>query len=176
MTESVAEPLPPPLAVEKLADKHLLSDFDCGKPPLNDWLKRFALQNQRMDSSRTYVVHRNSVVVGYYSLTAGSIEKQHAPTRIGKGMPDYPIGVIVIARLARDHRAHRTGLGAALMKDALARCASAADIIGARAVFVHAIDAEARSFYEHFNFERCPENAMHLMLLMKDLRANLRQQ
>ena len=168
--------MPPPLAVEKLSDKHVVSDFDCGKPPLNDWLKRFALQNQRMDSSRTYVVHRNSVVVGYYSLTAGSIEKQQAPTRIGKGMPDYPIGVIVIARLAKDHRAHGTGLGAALMKDALARCASAADIIGARAVFVHAIDGDARSFYEHFNFERCPESAMHPMLLMKDLRANLRQQ
>lgn len=176
MTESVVHPLPSPLAVQKLTDKHVLSDFDCGKPSLNDWLKRFALQNQRMDSSQTYVVHRNSVGVGYYSLTAGSIEKQRAPTRIGKGMPDYPIGVIVIARLARDHREQGTGMGAALMKDALARCASAADTIGARAVLVHAIDAEARSFYEHFNFERCPENAMHLMLLMKDLRANLRQQ
>ena len=172
----MAQSLPEPLVVEKLTDKHVLSEFDCGKPPLNDWLKRFALQNQRMDSSRTYIVHRSSVAVGYYSLTAGSIEKQRAPTRIGKGMPDYPIGVIVIVRLATDHRAHGTGLGAALMKDALTRCASAADIIGARAVFVHAIDAEARSFYEHFNFERCPENVMHLILLMKDLRANLRQQ
>jgi hypothetical protein len=38
------------------------------------------------------------------------------------------------------------------------------------------IDADARSFYERFDFERCPENAMHLMLLMKDLRVNLRQQ
>src|SRR5260370_6061306 len=129
-----------------------------------------------MNYAITQVVDKIQGVVGYYSLAYGSIEKQQARTRIGKGMPDYPNGVIVIARLAKDHRAHGTGLGAALMKDALARCASAADIIGARAVFVHAIDADARSFYEHFNFERCPESAMHPMLLMKDLRANLRQQ
>jgi GNAT superfamily N-acetyltransferase len=45
------------------------------------------------------------------------------------------------------------GLGQALLKDALPRASQAADIISAGAVLVHAIDEEAKAFYEHFGFE-----------------------
>jgi len=62
-------------------------------------------------------------------------------------------------------------VGKALLKDALLRIVSAADTIGARAVLVHAIDEEARRFYERFDFERSPVDEFELMLLMKDLRA-----
>jgi GNAT superfamily N-acetyltransferase len=157
--------------VEKLSESHVLDQFDCGKHPLTDWLKRHALKNQKLDSSQTYVVHKDSIVIGYYTLTTGSIEKKRTTTRVQEGMPRYPIGVIILARLAVDRRAQKAGLGAALLKDALARCLSAADSIGARAVMVHAIDAEARAFYEHYGFERCHEQELHLMLLMQDLRA-----
>jgi hypothetical protein len=57
------------------------------------------------------------------------------------------------------------------MKDALNRIASAAEIVGARAVLVDAIDTPARAFYEHFNFEACPAGPLHLMLSLKDVRA-----
>jgi GNAT superfamily N-acetyltransferase len=159
-------------AVEKLSDEHLLDPFECGKPSLDDWLKRYALANQKLDSSQTYVVQRNSIVVGYYSLTVGSVSKKEAPSRIGRGMPNYPIGVILLARLAVDHRERGAGLGGALLKDALTRCVSAADSVGARAVVVDALDEEARSFYEHFNFGRCPGNDLRLMLKIQDLRAS----
>ena len=76
-----------------------------------------------------------------------------------------------MARLAVDRGEHGKGLGKALLKDALFRIMSAADEIGARAVLVHAIDADARKFYEHFGFERSPVDEFELMLLMKDLRA-----
>jgi hypothetical protein len=65
-------------------------------------------------------------------------------------------------------------LGKALLKDALLRSSQAADLISARAVLVHAIDDEAKEFYEHFGFEKCPANDLHLMLLMKDLRSYLK--
>jgi len=71
-------------AVEKLSGKHVLGPFECGKPSLDDWLKRYALANQKMDSSQTYVVQRNSVVVGYYSSTVGSVSEKEAPSRIGR--------------------------------------------------------------------------------------------
>ncbi len=51
--------------------------------------------------------------------------------------------------------------------------AQAADIVGARAVLVHAIDERARKFYEHFDFEASPVHELQLMLLMKDLRRAL---
>jgi GNAT superfamily N-acetyltransferase len=160
--------------IEKLAKEHDVSSFDCGKAPLNDWLKRFALTNQQNDSARTYVVHRSNKIVGYYSLTAGSVRKEESSARIGKGLANHPIGVILLARLAVDKSERGSGLGKRLLADALLRCVEAADMIGARAILVHAIDDEAAAFYRKFGFEASPLDPKQLMLLMKDLRATLK--
>lgn len=169
---SKQEPTEVPFSpIEKLSKAHDLSSFDCGNESLNSWLKKFALINQQSDSTQTYVVHRGGVVIGYYALVAGSVRPEEAPARISKGLAKHPIGVILLARLAVDTREKGKGVGKALLKDALLRIVSAADTIGARAVLVHAIDEEARRFYERFDFERSPVDEFELMLLMKDLRA-----
>jgi predicted N-acetyltransferase YhbS len=93
---------------------------------------------------------------------------------VAKGLANHPVPLIVLTRLAVDKMEQGAGLGKAMLRDALARIAGAADIVGARAVLVHAIDAQAAAFYERFDFVRCPENDLHLMLLMKDLRIGLR--
>jgi GNAT superfamily N-acetyltransferase len=164
------QPLSP---IEKLGKDHVVSSFDCGKPSLNDWLQRFALTNQNNDSARSYVLHRVGSVVGYYSLSAGSVRKEESPARIAKGLAKHPIGVILLARLAVDRSEHGAGLGKILLVDALSRALTAADAIGARAILVHAIDEEAAAFYKKFGFERSPLDPKQLMLLMKDLRATL---
>ncbi len=165
----------PPLSnVEPISELHDVSRFDCGgHESLNDWLKRFALANQKKESARTYVVHRNALVVGYYSISAGSVSVEEAPARVSKGLARHPIPVILLARLAVDKHEKGIGLGRALLKDALARVAQAADIVGARAVLVHAIDEQAKRFYVHFDFEPSPIHELRLMLLMKDLRKAL---
>ena len=162
------------LAAEKLTKDHNLSSFDCGKVSLNDWLKRFALVNQQSDAARTYLVQRGSRVVAYYSLTAGSVRKEESPARVAKGLASHPIGVILLARLAVDRSEQGKGLGKALLIDALTRCLEAADVIGARAILVHAIDDEAAGFYARFGFEPSPLEPKQLLLLMKDLRASLK--
>jgi predicted N-acetyltransferase YhbS len=157
---------------EKLARHHELEAFSCGVESLDHWLKRFARTNQQSDLTTTYVVHRNNRVVGYYSLTAGSVNRQDAALRVAKGAPNHPIGVVLLARLAVNEPEKGTGLGRALLKDALVRSASAADIIAVRAVLVHALNEEARRFYMRFDFEPSPVDPLHLMLLMKDIRAS----
>jgi GNAT superfamily N-acetyltransferase len=112
-------------------------------------------------------------VVGFYSIAAGSARKEETPARVSKGLANHPVPLILLTRLAVDKAEHGTGLGKALLKDALRRIADAADIVGARAVLVHAIDERAAAFYRHFGFEQSPTDDLHLMLLMKDLRANL---
>lgn len=159
--------------LEKLAKHHDLSSFDCGKPSLNDWLHRFALTNQQNDSARTYILHRAGKVVGYYSLSAGSVRKEESPARIARGLALHPIGVIPLARLAVDQTEHGTGLGKVLLIDALSRALAASDAIGARAVLVHALDEDALAFYKKFGFEPSPLEPKQLMLLMKDLRTTL---
>jgi GNAT superfamily N-acetyltransferase len=160
--------------VEAISELHDVSRFDCGgHESLNDWLRRFALSNQKNESARTYVVHRNGLVAGYYSISAGSVRVEEAPARISKGLARHPIPVILLARLAVDKGEKGAGLGKALLKDALLRIAQAADIVGARAVLVHAIDEPAKKFYLHFGFEPSPIHELQLMLLMKDLRNSL---
>jgi GNAT superfamily N-acetyltransferase len=161
--------------VEPLSRSHDLSSFDCdAHPSLNDWLRRFAWINQQNETSRTYVVHRAQRVVGYYSVAAGSVVREAVPARIAKGLANHPVPILLLARLAIDHKEQGRGLGKALLKDALIRMAHAGDIVGARAVLVHAIDAAAAEFYRHFDFEPSPVNDLHLMLLMKDLRNLIR--
>jgi len=81
--------------------------------------------------------------------------------------------VTLPARLAIDKREQGKGLGPALLKDALKRIEQAAEIIGIRAVLVHAIGQDAHGFYKKFDFEESPASDLHLMLLMKDLRSSL---
>ena len=160
--------------IETLRPSHLLDGFTCGKEPLDRFLKRFALTNQKSDSAKTYVVCRGTDrVVGYYSLCAAAVEHATVPMRVGRGLARHPIPVMLLARLAVDQTEQRRGLGKALLKDALLRTSQAAEIAGIRALLVHAKDDEARAWYASFDFEPSPTDAYHLFLLMKDLRALL---
>jgi len=149
-----------------LISDHDVSQLDCGKHiSLTDWLKRFARMNQASGDTRTYVVHRNFRVVGYYSLAPGSVSRKGATVRASKSAPE-PIPIVLLARLAVDKAEQSQGLGSALLKDALQRAYAGAEIIGGRAVLVHAIDAEAVAFYRKYGFESCPGLELHLMLLI----------
>jgi GNAT superfamily N-acetyltransferase len=157
---------------ELLAVHHEVDAFDSGSTPLNNYLKRFALSNNSAGSARTFVCcpDSSSEVVAYYSLCAASIEKTAASERVAKGMPAHPIPVILLARLAVDHRYQGRCLGKAMLKDALLRSLNAADAIGIRAVLVHAKDSTTANFYAHFGFVFSPTDPLHLMLLIKDIK------
>jgi GNAT superfamily N-acetyltransferase len=156
--------------IEKLRREHDLTRFDCGNATLNTWLQKYAWTNQQADSANTYAAMEGGSIAGYYSLTTGSVHKHESPQRIAKGLANHPIGVVLLARLAVDKTQQGRGLGKALLFDALTRIAEAADVVAVRAVMVHAIDEAARTFYEHFEFERSPVDPYQLLLLMKDLR------
>ena len=88
-------------APEPLTAQHRLEGFDCGKPALNDWLLRHARQAQGSGSAKTFVVAEDDGrVAGYFSLTVGQVDTLEAPERIRKGMGQYPLPVVILARLA----------------------------------------------------------------------------
>jgi GNAT superfamily N-acetyltransferase len=86
-----------------------------------------------------------------------------------KGLARHPIPVMLLARLAVHNSWQGKGLGAAMLLDALRRTMTAADILGIRAVMVHAKDEGARRFYEHFNFDESPIEPLHMFLLLKEV-------
>lgn len=156
-----------------LARSHEIVGFDCGKTPLNDFLTKYALQNQASGGARTYVLTRGERVIGYYSLAPASVSPEDAPVRVIKGQGRYPVPVILMARFAVDSSEQGKGLGKALFRDALRRTLAGAEAIGGRAFLVHAKDEEARAFYLKFGMEESPTNPLHLFLLFKNIRQSL---
>jgi len=159
---------------EKLGAEHNVSAFDCGEPVLNDWLRRRAFQNQRSGASSTYVVLDKMRVVAYYSLAAGSVARETASGRTRRNVPD-PVPVVVLGRLAVDRTCQNQGLGRALLRDAVLRTLQAADIIGVRAILVHALSEQAKSFYEKCGFEPSPINPLPLMINVADANMAVRE-
>ena len=119
---------------------------------------------------RDSVVNDALRVTGYFSLTVGQIDTFDAPDRIRRGMGQYPIPLVILARLAVDLDYQRQGLGYSLLQDAILRTLVIADHAGIRALLTHPIDKDVEAFYRHFGFESTPANDRQLILLLKDAR------
>lgn len=148
-------PPKPVLAPEKLARHHDVSQFKNGKhASLDEWLKNRARTSEGL-SARTYVIcdaAEPARVVGYYAIATAMVRRQGLPSaKLRKGMPEE-VPLLLIGRLALDAGYQGQGLGTDLLADALRRCLAAAEIAGARGVIAHAIDDEAKRFYERHGF------------------------
>ena len=158
------------LHIEKLSRTHNVEHFTCGQPELDRFLIRHALQAQQANASQTYVAVSDGEVVGFHTLVASEVQHADAPERVVKGMPRHPIPLLVLARLAVHSKAQGRGIGAGLLLDALGRTLQVADVIGVRALAVHAKDDRAVAFYRHFGFAPSPTDARHLFMIIKDIR------
>ena len=163
---------PPLRAPEPLHEAHRTDTFQCGAPSLDVWLQRRAWTNQQSGASRTFVVCRGEQVNGFYALAAGSVDHHQVPGRVRRNMPD-PIPVAVLARLAVATAEQGSGLGRALVRDALFRVHAAADEIGIAAVLVHALDDRAKHFYLTCGFTESPVAPLILIARLKDIGAAL---
>lgn len=158
--------------IELLDKHHQREGFDCGEESLNSFLHTHAGQNARRDISRTYVVlpAESNVVVGYYTLSSGSVAFSSLPDASTKRLPKYPVPTAHLGRLAIDRRFQGQGLGGILLIDALRCVREAADRIGIHAVTVHALNAKAKRFYETHGFMNLRDDELHLFLPMATIR------
>jgi GNAT superfamily N-acetyltransferase len=156
--------------IEKLHRTHNVEPFTCGQPELDRFLLRHALQAQQSNSSQTYVAVSNNEVVGFYTIVAGEVQHAKAPERVVKGMSRHPIPLLLLARLGVRIDAQGRGIGAGLLLDALGRTLQVAELIGVRALAVHAKDEPAVTFYRHFGFAPSPTDPRHLFMIIKDIR------
>lgn len=163
------------MRLERLDAHHELATFDCGNEELNGWLRRHGLAAQRMDSARTFVLVERGRVIGYFSLTMGSVLRRDAPSQLVRGMPGYPIGMVLLARLAVDRKHQGHGLGATLLAEALRKAIAAGEAAAARLVVVDAIDESAALFYERHGFLRVPEHSLRLYRSMQDIVRSLEE-
>ncbi len=157
-----------PFTITPLTASHDRAAFDCGEESLNDFLKRFARQNDEKGLGRTYVAVKpdESRIYGYYTLSSGALSFDTLP----ENLPRYPIPVVHLARLAVDESAKGNRLGSALLADALKRSVSIAEQLGIYAVEVYALTESAREFYLKFGFAELLDDKLHLYLTIKKIR------
>lgn len=159
---------------ERLSAQHDLSTFCNDRHTMfDDWLRERALASEGL-SARTYVVCSAEVparVVGYYAISTAMDQRLALPSaRLRRRMPEQ-IPLLLIGRLAVDRSFQGRGLGSELLADALRRCLAACDIVGARGVIAHAIDADAVRFYEQHGFRSAPLGERVMLLPIETVRA-----
>ena len=151
-----------------LTAAHNVTAFESGESTLDYWLKHRALRNEGRGASRTYVVCDDHLVVAYYCLSTGSVSSELAPGRIRRNMPE-PIPVMVLARLAVDLAWQRRSLGKALLRDAILRTIQVSEVVGVKALLVHALSDQAVRFYEANGFYPSPSNPRTLFLPLSEV-------
>lgn len=162
-----------PWVIENLAADHDRSLFHCGHDSLDEYIRKYASQNQRSGVSRTFVavLHGETAVRGYYSISAGAVAFETLPESVAKRLPRYPVPVALLGRLAVDRSAQGRGLGSLLLIDAFRRIEQAASLVGIHAIEVVAIDEAARQFYLKYGFMELREDPWHLFLSLKTIRS-----
>ncbi len=153
--------------IEPLAASHNRKDFDCGEPPLNDYLRQYARQHAASNVSRTFVAVSDAdpaKILGYYTLSMGGLTKTNLPAALQKKLPNFPIPIARLGRLAVDDTAQGKGMGEDLLMHALHRCVALSDEIGMLAVVVDAKHDKARQFYLRYGFEELPDQPLVLFI------------
>lgn len=160
-------------APETLTEAHDLSQFSCGKPSLDTWLRSRALSNQKKGFTAVMVVHDAGRVVGYYGLAPTAVVPASLPRSIRTGQSPDPLPCLLLGQLATDENWRGMGIGTGLLKHALTRCVQGASLIGGRALIVNAVDEEALAFWRRRGFLSSKDDPMVLARSILDIAASL---
>jgi GNAT superfamily N-acetyltransferase len=163
-----------------LTSKHIVAEFDCGRPELTDWLKDWSRRASDVGTAMTFVVCRGTRrVVGYFCLSAGAVDhviNEETGEKIPRGLRQNaidPVPVIILGRLGVDKTEQGKGLGSALVAEAMKRAAKASRLVGARALLVHALDERLVAYYQSLGFLRFAPPSQTLYIPIKTIRDGL---
>jgi GNAT superfamily N-acetyltransferase len=157
--------------IQPLSSTHNGKGFDCGTPPLNEWLVTMASQQQKKNIARTFVlvdVAAPETILGFYTLAV--IEVSHDsfpnPKKYAKRVP-----VVRLGRFATQKNLQGQGFGEQLLFNALERVAEISLNAGIAAIAVDAKDAKAATYYRRYDFIPSPDNPLQLLLQTATLQA-----
>lgn len=141
--------------IDGLNMHHEKKEFSCGVEPLDRYLTGQASQDMRRRLAAIYVLTEidTHLIIGYYTLSANSIELGALPEAIRKKLPRYPtVPSTLLGRLAVDKRYQGRNLGEHLLIDALQRSLAISRKLASLAMVVHAKDGQAIRFYVRYGF------------------------
>jgi GNAT superfamily N-acetyltransferase len=160
-----------PRSLASLSEAVDLDGFDCGEPSLNEWLSRRAAAAEG-ETARTCVIVRDRTVLAYYCLCAGAIDRSVWPSSLRRNVPD-PIPIILLGRLAVDQEHQGSGLARRLMLHAMRQSLAASQLVGSRALVVHALDESVAAFYRKLGFRPFGSQPLTLFVAFKTVAETL---
>ena len=166
------------IVIRKFEEYDEIEHFDCGDESLNNYLKRHAWTNQQKTViGVTYVAIEQAApraVLGYFTLAASSLARERFPKKFVRGLPPYNLPLLLLARLAVDHRFGGRGLGTALISEALKIALHIAEEIGCRCVITDAYREKA-AWYARYGFQALGDsttgNTQKMYLDVRTIRA-----
>src|SRR5579884_3636292 len=159
--------------IRRLEEQDELESFDCGDERLNNYLKRHAWSNQQRSSiGVTYVATDEAAprsVIGYFTLATAGIPRERFPKQHVRGLPPYDLPLILLARLAVDHRFSGRGLGHALISEAFKIALRVADDVGCRCVIADAYKNRV-TWYARYGFIPFEDATQRMFLDIRTIR------
>ena len=165
---------PPRWREEPIARHHDRSGFDCGVEALNEYLARYARQNHESGGAKTFVaaaLAEASRVLGYYSISPGSVEFARIPAKLTTKLGRYEVPVFRLARLAVSVSVQHRGLGGELLLAAGVRALSVAQQVGGVALAIDAKDGDAAAWYQRFGAVSLLDDPLKLILPLSTIAA-----
>ena len=157
------------LSINSLNTGHHRKAFDCGEPSLNTYLHRYARQNIKNRINRVFIaspIDFEETIMGYYTLSAGSIGADDLPLEHKRRLPNYPVPVALLGRLAVDKQYQGQRLGSILLADAVQRVDQASEVLAVYAIVVEALNSSVAEFYQAFGFIPFANQPLKLFLPM----------
>ena len=152
----------------KLQSNHDFSQFDCGEQSINIYAAR-AQKAQAAKDAVIYVacLKDTLIVKAFYTLSSGSVMRDQALRSMQRNSPgQHP--VTILGRLGVDLDFQGRGIGESLLRDAIVRALSAAEIVASRALVIHALNPKLADFYvSSVGFIPSPISPLTLMLPLR---------
>lgn len=156
------------LQIQSISKQYHRDHFDCGNAVLNEYLNKYARQNDENNMARAFVaVGDDRLILAYYCISTASIEFEELPEELRKNLSKYPIPAALIGKLACDLSMKGQGLGARLLTDALQRIVASSSELGIKVIIVDAINKEAKGFYQHYGFIELDGQEKKLFLMIE---------
>ncbi len=152
---------------ERIGRHHDPKTFDCGAAELNEYLARYARQHHASGGAKTFVAVspvEPARVLGFYSISPGSIEFARVPANLTGKLGRYDVPVFRLGRLAVDQSAQGQGLGGDLLLAAGERALAVAAEVGGMALAIDAKNENAARWYERFGAQLLLDDPLKLIL------------
>ena len=162
---------------EPVLKKHDRKSFDCGDPPMNDFLQRYARQSHESGAAKTFLAINNAdnnTILGFYSLAPGAMAYADTPETVRHGLARHDVPGFRLARIATDLRWQGQGLGGQLLAAVPRRCLRAAAEVGGVVLIIDAKNDRAARWYTNYGAVPLSNKPLTLVMSLATFTADLK--